>query len=182
MVCAMHPPRAWYLTVSKEIINTNCAKSRYDDTIFFWNHARYLNGLLCCHVDDLFWGGTDLFQRNVIDALKRSFKISQEFHQSFKFLGLSIEDGELGISLQQQQYINEIEEIKIDVLRKQNKDLDLRLTEARQLRVIAGQLNWAASQTRPNMAYEACIVSTSIKHAKISDLITANKFVKKVEV
>ena len=172
-------PRVWYLTVSKEILNTGCKKSMYDDAIFFWHFKEILNGVLCCHVDDFFWGGTDLFQRNVVDAIKNTFTVSKEFHQSFKFLGLNINDRKGGISMHQQQYINEIEEIKIDAQRKYMKDL--LPDEARQLRGLAGQLNWAASQTRPDLAYGACVISTSVKHARISDIITANKFVKKLK-
>ena len=49
--------------------------------------------------------------------------------------------------------------------------------KARQLRGLAGQLNWIASQTRPDIAYNACEVSAFIKDATINDLIQASKYI-----
>ena len=43
---------------------------------------------------------------------------------------------------------------------------------------MAGQLNWVSTQTRPDMAYAASVVSSSIKDATVRDIITANKFIK----
>ena len=51
--------------------------------------------------------------------------------------------------------------------------------KARQLWGLAGQLNWIASQTRPDIAYNACEVSASIKDATINDLIQASKYIRK---
>ena len=39
-------------------------------------------------------------------------------------------------------------------------------------------MNWVSTQTRPDMAYAASIVSGSIKDARMRDFITANKFFK----
>ena len=42
---------------------------------------------------------------------------------------------------------------------------------------MTGQLNWVSTQTRPDMAYLASVVSSSIKDATVRH-ITANKFIK----
>ena len=46
-------------------------------------------------------------------------------------------------------------------------DAHLTVTEAQRLRTLAGQLNWTSSQTRPDISYQACEVSTSIRNATI---------------
>ena len=46
-------------------------------------------------------------------------------------------------------------------------DAHLTVTEAQQLRTLAGQLNRTSSQTRPDISYQACEVSTSIRNATI---------------
>ena len=46
-------------------------------------------------------------------------------------------------------------------------DAHLTETEAQQLHMLARQLNWTSSQTRPDISYQACEVSTSIKNATI---------------
>ena len=47
--------------------------------------------------------------------------------------------------------------------------------ELKQFRSIIGQLRWAAGQTRPDIAFDCCELSSSVKHATIKDLLRANK-------
>ena len=47
-------------------------------TVFYWQKDGKLEGLISCHVDDFFWGGTKSFEISVIDVLKNSFVTSQE--------------------------------------------------------------------------------------------------------
>ena len=51
--------------------------------------------------------------------------------------------------------------------------------ERQQFQAIAGQLNWASSQTRPHISYQACEISTSVKNATINDFKTAHKSIRK---
>ena len=51
--------------------------------------------------------------------------------------------------------------------------------EQSQFRAICGQLNWAASQSRPDLSFEVCRLSTSLNKATIDDLLHANKPVRK---
>ena len=62
-----------------------------------------------------------------------------------------------------------------------SKEAQLTTGEARQLRGLAGQLNWTSSQTRPDMSFGACEIGTSIKDATISDLIHANKNIRRLK-
>ena len=47
--------------------------------------------------------------------------------------------------------------------------------ELKQFRSVIGQLGWAAGQTRPDIAFDCCELSSSVKHATIEDLLRANK-------
>ena len=47
--------------------------------------------------------------------------------------------------------------------------------------MLIGQFNWIAGQTRPDISFDACVISTVISSAKIEDLLTANKLIKKVK-
>ena len=35
--------------------------------------------MICCHVDDFYWGGNQLFKVEVIDLIKKKFEISKEY-------------------------------------------------------------------------------------------------------
>ena len=54
-------------------------------------------------------------------------------------------------------YIDELKEVQICKERKMSKESSLN-TDARQLRGLAGQLNWISSQTRPDMSFGTCEV------------------------
>ena len=66
--------------------------------------------------------------------------------------------------------------------KKENaKEAQLTTSEAQQFRGLAGQLNWTSSQTCLNMCFGPCEISTSIKDATISDLIHANKNIRRLK-
>ena len=155
-------PRIWYLWVKGVLLKAGAVKSKFDDSVFYWQKDGKLEGLISCHVDDFFWGGAKSFEISVIDVLKKSFVTSQEELRNFKYVGLNIEQRQGCIYLDQLMYTD-------------------RLKEARQLRGLAGQLNWTSSQTRPDKSFGACEVSVSIKDSTVNDLIVANKNIQKLK-
>ena len=78
-------------------------------------------------------------------------------------------------------YINKFKEVEISQEKRNNKFLPLNKDEARQLWGLAGQLIQISSQTRPDVAYNACEVSAAITDATINDLIMAKKYMRKVK-
>ena len=61
--------RVWYISVKEVRLKTGAEKSKFDDSIFFWHRNGKEQGLICCHVDNFFWGGTNDFQKTVIQRL-----------------------------------------------------------------------------------------------------------------
>ena len=174
-------PRAWYLSLKSVLEKGGARKSKYDDAIFYLYDNNKLQGILCAHVDDFCWGGTEQFELKIIKSIKQCFKISTEELQTFKYLGINVRQTDSCIEIDQNSYINELKEVEISHEKRKNKYAQLNKEEARQLRGLAGQLNWMASQTRPDMAYNACEISVSIKDATINDLIQANKYIRKAK-
>ena len=78
-------------------------------------------------------------------------------------------------------YTDELKEADVSRERRMSKESPLTTEEARQLRGLAGQLNWTSSQTRPDMSFGACEVSVSIKDSTVNDLIVANKNIRKLK-
>ena len=83
-------PRVWYISVKEVLLKAGAEKSKFDDSIFFWHRNGKVQRLICCHVDNFFWGGTNDFEKTVIQKLKESFATSPEELESFKYLGLNI--------------------------------------------------------------------------------------------
>ena len=53
--------------------------------------------------------------------------------------------------------------------------------ECKQLRTATGQLNWAANQAKPDIAYEACQAIISFKDARVKDVKKVNKVIRKLK-
>ena len=172
-------PRAWYLSVKQELMKTRGTKSKYDGANFYWLNGSKLEGILSSHVHNLLQAGTSWFYAHVIDHLRKKLVISKEGRETFKYLGLQIQQSENDTEIHQKDYIEEVEAIKIEKIdNPSQKDYVLLPYETQQLRRVASQLNWVSTQTTPDMVYTASIVSGYIKDAKVRDLIVANKFIK----
>ena len=68
---------------------------------------------------------------------------------------LDIEQTAEGIIVCQERYIDEVEEIMLFDKRNRNSDESLSTEESRKLKKVAGQLSWVASQTRPDLSFDA---------------------------
>ena len=148
---------------------------------YFLSYEGNLEGVICCHADDILWEGSVTFNSRITEVIKDTFLISQESLGSFKYVGLNITQDKDFISMHQYRYISEVKEIEITKERTSQRNEPLTTEETRQLRRVAGRLNWASSQTPPDMAYDSCVFSTTLKNGTVQDLLTANKSIRMIE-
>ena len=175
-------PREWYNRLSMELKNLGGIISLYDKSMFIWhNKAKELEGLISIHVDDFEYCGTSQWHKNVIEKLCIMFKISNQHSGSFKYVGLNIEQNGTEIFVDQQAYIKELTEISIERNRKTHIDDQLTDDEKKILRSVSGQLLWTTSQTRPDLAFQSCIISNYGATATVKSLSEANKAIRKLK-
>ena len=65
--------RTWYLRVRDEFIICGACVSKYNEVIFYWHYKNTLQGVVCSHVDDFLWGGSQVFKNQVIYAVLKKF-------------------------------------------------------------------------------------------------------------
>ena len=82
-------------------------------------------------------------------------------------MGLEIEQDSKTIQVSQKQYIDEIAEIKIS---EKNTGIPLGLKEKRELKSLAGQMNWIALHSRPDMSYDVCGTNKSLRKMKADNM------------
>ena len=152
-------PHALYISQGYSLENL-CEKSKFDYSIYYWYNNNKLKGLICCHVDDFFWGGTKHFAESAINRLKEKILTCSEEIENFKYIGLNLVQKDDCVYLDQQLYVDELNEVVIPKNRKMYKDSPLTTDETWQLRGIAWQLIWGSCQTRPDTGFGACEVST----------------------
>ena len=121
------------------------------------------------------------FVQKVIQPFKQTFEIGTEETGSFKYLGLNIKQTTSGIQIEQTRYCQSIKPIPVSKERKTQRNLPLGSDETKQLRMLIGQMNWAATQTRPDVLFDCCELASKIKNATVADILAANKVLKKLQ-
>lgn len=164
--------RVWYNSVINIIRGLGGFKSSLDPTIFYWKSQGKLIGIMCTHVDDFCYGGTHQFEQDIIMELKNKLRVGMEKVQTFRYIGVNIEDNKSCISLDQKEYIRGI---KIPDIKRFRDPRDLNESEQTEYRALVGQLNWVTQQTRPDLGYN---VSDRSKYCKKSDTKEMKKLIK----
>ena len=173
--------RTWFFSVKNELLSLNCTQSSIDKALFRFYNGNILAGLFILHVDDFLYAGTECFKQNVIIPLCNKFQVGSQGIDCFKYIGLEIAHHEQFISLAQNGYSNTVSEIPINVSRRMHKNDMINTAEEKQLRTLIGQLNWIASQTRPDLSYDVLQLSVKVNKATVETLILANKIVRKLK-
>lgn len=174
--------RYWYLRTREVLFGLGMKASKYDKSIFYYYDNGSLSGIISCHVDDFFWCGNVNFKKTVIHELRKVFMFGTEQSGMFKYIGLHIMQQSDGrIILHQNSQIDALETSVISHERLAQSDSNLNDREIGVFRKICGQLNWFVSQSRPDIAFDSCDLSCSIKNATVKDLVKANKVVRKTK-
>ena len=115
--------RAWYDRVESELSTLHAKRSIFDDALFMWyNESGKLQGILVVHVDDFVYSGTDGWLQTVMDTLLTKFKISSHAEGSFKYLGLNIVQSNSLVQVDQEKYVEALEEVRLSTQQSRQKD------------------------------------------------------------
>ena len=172
--------RMWYLRVSEVMTELKLQKITLDEAMYICKKDKTVEGILCIHVDDFIWAGNIDFKHTVIDKLKDIFCISKESSENFKFLGLQVMQTKRKITVDQSHYVNSLEEPEI-ITSGRKKDEVLNTKENKSMKQFVGQLAWAASITRPDIAYETCEAIIGGEKRTISEVFKAKKALRKLK-
>ena len=121
------------------------------------------------------------FAKLVIEKIKNKFLIGSSASITFTYVGLSVKSYMDGLTIDQNQYIASLKPIPISKSRMLEKKERLVESEKKAYRSLVGQLNWIATHTRPDVAFETCVLSISFYDAIVADLLRLNKLVERVQ-
>ena len=173
--------RLWYLRVYNVLVDEfKMQNLRLDEAMFIWKPGDKVEGLICIHVDDVIWIGSRRFHDTVILKFVKTFKISQQSHGFFTYLGLNISQQKDKITVDQQQYIDSLSDLDVDCSTRQ-RDIPLDSSEKSLVKKYAGKIAWAANHTRPDVAFEACNASVGISTSTVGDALKIRKAYRKIK-
>ena len=81
-------PRHWFKRVKHELTYELGGQiSKFDKAYLIWHHEDgTVGGIIALHVDDFIHCGTNEWLLNVVEPLKKVFKISKTVNGCFKYL------------------------------------------------------------------------------------------------
>ena len=170
--------RSWYLTLKSVLLQLGAVPSKLDEAIFTWYCGNKLHGIIATHVDDLCFAGSKMFYTSIIDKITKVFKINTEEVADFKYIGLEVKKCGDTIKLGQDEYVKKIKTASVN---GRNPDVKISDEEVSELRKIIGQLNWLATQTRPDLSYDISDLSSTLKNKNVDCIKQVNKTVKKAK-
>ena len=172
--------RNWYFTIKDTLISLGCCQTNVYKAFFTFHEGDILCGMIVLHVDDFLYAGTESFIDSVIGGIRQAYVISAECVDAFMYVGLELSHCPDGILLSQRRYANTLSPIEIERACKANKhDFLTDDDEKVSLQRLVGQINWIANHARPGACFDVLRLSNVLTSARVVDLISANKTVKK---
>ena len=173
--------RKFYLKVKKELLSLEMEQSKSDPALFFKRCNGKTTGVVCTHVDDFFYGGTDEFCDSLMKKIKSVFLLSSESCRTFKYVGFNVLQHNDKVIYDQKDYLKNITPIKINKNREMMKDEYLNNEEQGEMKRRCGQLNWLSTHTRPDIAFDLAELSGRTASLRVNDITKMNKLIEKVK-
>ena len=132
-------------------------------------------GILGIHVDDGIGGGGEKFQ-NVVKLLEQKYPFGSKKSGTFTFTGVDMtQQGDYSIASNQSAYVRKISPINTDPNRRTQPDLAITNEEQGLLRGLVGSLQYASTNTRPDLANRLSGLQSAINSATVETLLEANR-------
>ena len=111
--------RKWWMKCSNELLALGCERSIYDPAFFVCFKNEVLSGIVCLHVDDELGAGNEDFRTDVWDKLDERMVVgTTDTDDVISYVGLQVKHNEGCITLDQQNYVEKIECISKEDLKK----------------------------------------------------------------
>ena len=102
--------------------------SEIDPSMFIWHENNSLVGVIIVHIDDFLFACNEKFQNTVIANFRQTFAIGKEKSKQFKCVGLNLCYQEDKITIDQKEYIKNLE--CVNIKRHLRRDLSEPLSNA----------------------------------------------------
>lgn len=173
----VNAPYLWFCEIKENLENLGFQASPMDPCLFVLPNpqGKGISGMIGLHVDDGLCAGDSHFEAK-LSSLEQKFPFGSKRKGDFIFTGIHIKQETNGsIHLDQQSYVNDITPISIDRDRRKKETLPVTEGERQGLRGLIGSLQYAATNTRPDISARLSFLQSKINHAVIKDLHDGNR-------
>ena len=179
--------RGFHLSLNNEIKNLGCETNHLDPALYAYYDSKtgrddYIKdplGLAVSHVDDILHAGEKNFETKIIRPLKKTFKFGSEEQEAFRYIGLNMRNDVMGICLDQNHYLQSMEVPDLEDLETLNDSQILNEDGQNNFRSFVAKLAMVGYQSRPDVCFEAKVLSTKYGKATKHDMkVLMKKIVK----
>ena len=169
------------LRIESALLSLGFVMSPFDPCLFILpkknpqTHESKIHGVLGIHVDDGIGGGDSSFNQT-ISLLEKRFPFGSQRQSSFTFTGIHVNQAISGdITISQQEYVQDIPPINVPKDRRKTPESPVSTQELQELRGLIGSLQYAATNTRPDLACRLSLLQARITCATVNDLLSGNR-------
>ena len=175
--------RGFHLSFSQKLEELGATKSLLDPALFIQHKpgsrkgdkVRWPSGIAETHVDDVINGGDKNFKKSVMKPLLKAFKFGDHEERTFRYVGWNMNQEEEGIYVDQDHYIESLEEIDMSVADGIAMNELLGENGQTEYRSAVGKLLMIGYSSRPDICFDAKIMSSKYGKATRTDLRKVNK-------
>ena len=126
-------------------------------------------------MDDGLAAGDQNFQQ-ALKALETKFPFGSKKQQQFVFTGIQVsQQPDFSIELDQERYVEDITPVSLNRERRLIPQELATDDEKQSLRALVGSLQYAATNTRPDISARLSFIQAKLNQAQIKDILDANK-------
>eukprot|EP00435_Cladocopium_sp_Y103_P012440 s2683_g3.t1 len=168
-------PLLWFRELQKGLQSLGFTQNPFDPCLFVYEKAGKVCGLVGVHVDDGLYCGTPEFHEQ-IRKLEAIYPFGSRKTGDFVFTGLHIKQHQdYFITVDQTRYVKEIEPVHISAKRRQEHEAPVTETERQQLRALIRSLQYASTNSRPDLGSRLSFLQGQINNACVQTLIDGNR-------
>ena len=165
--------RQWFFRVRSAMLDMGWQQGRLDNCLFFLHREGQLVGIVILWVDDFSYSCSETCEKELIKNLESTFKVGNKEVNEFTYTGINFKKTQDGVEVNQHKYVQSLQTALLS--RKSPKINPLNKEETTLLKRLTGKVNWAATQTRPDLAFAVVELSVKYRAPTLEDLLAANK-------
>ncbi len=179
----VNAPLLWYEELKSSLVALGFVISPLDPCLFVLpkrsnvtdSQQPKIHGLIGVHVDDGLAAGDETFD-SALKQLESKYPFGSKKQQSFIFTGVQIhQNADYSIDLSQGKYIEDIPSISIERNRRQSPSANVTEKERQELRGLIGSVQYASTNTRPDLSARLSFIQAKITTATVAELMEANR-------
>ena len=169
-------PLLWFREFQKGLLELQFTQSPFDPCLFTLQDKRGQTcGLIGIHVDDGLCCGTPEFHAK-LKQLEAKYPFGSRKDRDFTFTGLHIQQHQdYSITVDQTKYVKAIEPIHINSQRRHDPQQPVTEDERQQLRGLIGSLQYASTNSRPDLGSRLSFLQSQINSAVVQTLMDGNR-------